>query len=153
MVCRAARVDGISEKVSDVAGIRPLIAKQQIYKRSMVERRGDVEYSGSHFSELTRITKTLEILVHRSGSNSRFFSPRSSSPPQQTSAVEVAIRPPAALYTPTIALQCLAVLENEELPNYPDTLPHSIPTHSYQAFQTRILDIVRIVYRSLLIRD
>ena len=74
MVCRAARVDGISEKVSDVAGIRPLIAKQQIYKRSMVERRGDVEYSGSHFSELTRITKTLEILVHRSGSNSRFFS-------------------------------------------------------------------------------
>ena len=43
MVCRAARVDGISGKVSDVAGIRPLIAKQQIYKRSMVERRGDVE--------------------------------------------------------------------------------------------------------------
>jgi hypothetical protein len=43
MVCRAAPVDGISGKVSDVAGIRSLIAKQQIHKRSMVERRGDVE--------------------------------------------------------------------------------------------------------------
>lgn len=43
MVCRVARVDGISGKVSDVAGIRSLIAKQQIYKRSMVERRCDVE--------------------------------------------------------------------------------------------------------------
>jgi hypothetical protein len=33
----------MSGKVSDVASIRPLIAKQRIYKRSMEERRGDVE--------------------------------------------------------------------------------------------------------------
>jgi hypothetical protein len=43
MVCRAAQVDGMSGKVSDVASIRPSIAKQRIYKRSMEERRGDVE--------------------------------------------------------------------------------------------------------------
>ena len=87
------------------------------------------EHSGSYFSELMRITEMLLSFYFIARVQTLvFFPPRSSSPPQQTSAAEVAIRQPAAPYTPTLAFQCLSVLENEELPNYPDTLLHSIPT-------------------------